>query len=558
MRDCDDPVDMMGDSTREITELLARRRELVAALAELDRAIGDAEGRHDLAEASPAPSNAELHQLRHNERLFHAVLANAKPIMFALDRSGRFTLSEGRGLASLGLAPGQVVGHSAFELYAELPVVLDGIKSALRGETFENVVALGSTTFEFFMSPLYDGERIDGVVGMGVDISGRLDAEASLRHSEHLLSTTLASIGDAVITTDVEGNITFVNPVASRLTGWSANEASGRHLDDVFRVHREETGERLESPVARVVREGCAGGLANHTILRARNGFERPIADTGAPIADDDGATLGVVLVFRDVTDSRDRDARLLQHQKLEAVGTLAAGVAHEINNPLTGIMNFGELIRRDAGEGTTLAKYAVGIVEESERIAGVIRDVLAFARQEGEAHSPAHIADIVRSALTLSRSMLRRDQIELAVDIPEGMPQLKCRSQQIQQVLLNLINNARDALNLRYPTYHEDKQLNIHVQPFEYEGARWMRTTVRDHGNGVPQGVLERVFDPFFTTKPRDRGTGLGLSVSRGIIEDHHGRIRLQTELNVGTSAIIELRVDNGWSLEPSRKHGI
>lgn len=540
----------MGGSTPDKDRLHERRRELLAALGDVDRALRHLEPPGDAAVAEP-PSPDEVRRLRRDENRFRTVLTHAWPVVFALDERGVFTLSEGRGLADLGLHPGEVVGRSAYELYADSTEITQGIDTALRGETFESTVAVGPRTFEFFMSPLREGDDVVGVVGMGIDVSDRVAAEASLRLSEHRLSTTLASIGDAVITTDVDGTITFLNPAAARLTGWNPAQACGRPLDEVFQIFREETGERIETPVARVLREGCPVGLANHTILRARNGFARPIADNGAPIVDDEGTTLGVVLVFRDVTDSRDRDARLLQHQKLEAVGTLAAGVAHEINNPLTGIMNYAELIRRDVGEGTTLARYAGGIVDETERIGGIIRDVLAFARQEGEAHSPAQISDIVRSALTLSRSMLRRDQIELAVDIPDGLPALKCRSQQIQQVLLNLINNARDALNLRYPTFHADKQMKIRVEAFAEDGVRWMRTIVSDRGNGIASGVLERVFDPFFTTKPRDRGTGLGLSVSRGIVEDHHGRLRLETALQRGTDAILELRVDNGWSLK-------
>ncbi|MBE0634999.1 hypothetical protein IH601_03280 [Candidatus Bipolaricaulota bacterium] len=159
-------------------------------------------------------------------------------------------------------------------------------------------------------------------------------------------------------------------------------------------------------------------------------------------------------------------------------------------------------------------------------------------------------MAGIIDATLNLIGSNLRKDQIQLTVDVAPGLPLLKCRSQQLQQVLLNLLTNARDALNERYPEFHEDKTLRITVQQLERDGRSWIRTVVEDHGNGIAPDIVERIFDPFFSTKPRERGTGLGLSVSYGLVRDHHGQLIVESVPNATTRFIMDLPVENGWSV--------
>jgi PAS domain S-box-containing protein len=243
-------------------------------------------------------------------------------------------------------------------------------------------------------------------------------------------------------------------------------------------------------------------------------------------------------------------EARLRQQQKLEAIGTLASGVAHEINNPLNGVMNYAQLLLDKAEAGSPAAAFAGEIIRETERMAGIVRDLLQFARQEKQAHSPASLRDIVEGTLTLIGAVLRRDQITLLVDLPEALPKIKCRSQQIQQVVMNLLINARDALNEKYPGYHQDKRLEVRAQALDKEGQPWVRLTVEDHGPGIPADIRERIFDPFFTTKPRDKGTGLGLAIGYGIVQEHRGQLHFETELGQWTRFHLDLRVENGWKL--------
>jgi signal transduction histidine kinase len=228
---------------------------------------------------------------------------------------------------------------------------------------------------------------------------------------------------------------------------------------------------------------------------------------------------------------------QLIQSQKLEALGTLAGGVAHEINNPINGVMNYAQLMLDQMTPANPLREYASEIMREVDRIALIVRNLLAFARNDKQTHRLAALADIAEATLSLVKTVIRQDQITLFTVIPPDLPRLKCRSQQIQQVIMNLVTNARDALNARYPGYDPDKKILITarkiVPPAEkrVDGASWIRMTVEDHGAGIRPDIRDRVFDPFFTTKPRDQGTGLGLSISHSIVKDHGGELWFESE---------------------------
>jgi PAS domain S-box-containing protein len=243
-------------------------------------------------------------------------------------------------------------------------------------------------------------------------------------------------------------------------------------------------------------------------------------------------------------------EAQLRQQQKLESIGTLASGVAHEINNPITGIMNYAQLIQDRLPAESPLTEFTGEILRETGRVGWIVHNLLTFARNEKQSHSPSRMIDIDEGTLSLIRTVIRHDQIELTVDMPEDLPELKCRNQQIQQVLMNLMTNARDALNERYTGHHPNKVMRVAASLFEKAGRRWIRVTVEDHGTGITSAVRERMFDPFFTTKPRDKGTGLGLAISHGIVKEHHGEFTVESEPGQFTRLHLDLPVDNGWEI--------
>ncbi len=418
----------------------------------------------------------------------------------------------------------------------------------MRDEFVGNITLISSVPDHFLPE---HGTPLQAFANQAAVAIGNARLFEELHTSEENVRITLDSIGDAVIATDTQGNITSMNPVAESLTGWTLAEAQGKALTEVFYTINANINEPAINPVEKVIESGEMVGLGNDTVLIARDGAKYQIAESAAPIKGRRGDIEGVVLVFRVLTQEYQMRAQSRQQQKLESIGTLAGGVAHEINNPINVIMNHGQLISDRLDPESPLQEFAEGIGQETERVAQIVRNLLAFARHEKQSHSPANIADIVNDTISLICTIIRRDQITLEVDVPADLPKFKCRSQQIQQVLMNLLTNARDALNERYPEYDPDKRIALTVRLCEKEGRRWLRTTVENHGAGIPDEIRERLFDPFFTTKDRTKGTGLGLSISHGIVQDHHGELSFESVRDQYTRFYLDLPVDNGWSLD-------
>lgn len=381
------------------------------------------------------------------------------------------------------------------------------------------------------------------------DITENIKAMHDLQESERRFRLFVENAPDGIL---VETNyqIDYVNQKTMEL--FCANKQTdlvGKSFADYFAENRSS----IEAYIQKLNAGLLLKTLSEETIIRLDG--EQVDVELSAVLFFYNGKD-GALIYLRDMTERRDfekvkldMEFQLRQKQKLESIGTLAGGVAHEINNPINGIINYAELISDTSTSPKQMHDYSLEIMHEGKRIAEIVRNLLSFARQEKQTHSPAQISDIINQTVSLVRVLLRHDQITLVLDIPDGLPSIKCRSQQIQQVLMNLITNARDSLNSKYPGYHEKKIIGINCMMFERDDRRWFKITVKDNGTGIPDELLERIFDPFFTTKPRDEGTGLGLSISHGIVEDHHGELYFETEQGAWTKAILVLPVDNGWS---------
>lgn len=266
------------------------------------------------------------------------------------------------------------------------------------------------------------------------------------------------------------------------------------------------------------------------------------------PLADDRSRIIGTTGVALDVTEQtqmmRERgiwQAHARHQQRLEAIGTLASGVAHEINNPVQSIMNYAQLIGRRAGSSEVPA-YAQEILQEAQRVAAIVKSLLSFARQEGEPYTDVHAGEVVASTLALVSAMLRKEGIRIDLDLAPDMPPMRCHPQQIQQVLMNLLGNAREALNACYAAGHEDKRILIIGRCWRREGKSFVRLTIEDHGIGIPPGAIDKVFDPFWTSKTDTQAAGLGLSVSQGIVVEHGGAINVESEPGRFTRVHVDL----------------
>jgi PAS domain S-box-containing protein len=514
-----------------------------------------------------------------------------------------------------------------------------------------------------------------------VTIRKTLQGERELADEKEKLDVTLRSIGDGVIATDPQGKVTLLNEVAEELTGWVEAEAQGQNVEAVFTIINEITRIPCENPVARVLESGGIIGLANHTILIARDGSERAIADSGAPIKNEDGEIVGVVLVFRDQTDerlyqdklsinekkyrllsdntldviwtmgldlcftyvnravgsltgytpeewvgsqladhcdakyntimedsirqelakgsagngvlfevemlmkngqsipveirgralfdqggksigfqgvSRDISERksaerrreslekqLIQAQKMESVGRLAGGVAHDFNNMLNVIMGYTEMMLEKTKTDSSMHDDLLEIQRAARRSTQITRQLLAFARKQTIDPKVIDLNDTVENLLKMLRRLIGED-IDLAW-MPDGeLLSIKIDPSQVDQIMANLCVNARDAIvgvgkitieteNASFDeSYCKDHPGSI---PGEY-----VLLTVSDDGSGMEKKTQENIFEPFFTTKDIGRGTGLGLSTVYGIVKQNNGFINVYSELDKGTTIKIYL----------------
>lgn len=380
------------------------------------------------------------------------------------------------------------------------------------------------------------------------------DAVKALRHSEENLSITLNSIGDAVITTDDAANITRMNPVAEKLTGWVAAEAVCQPLAKVFQIVNQETRNIIECPAIRILHEGVVMGLTNGTILISRDGSERIIADSGAPIRDAMGTVVGVVLVFRDVSEQHRLEERGRRIDKLEAIGQLAGGLAHDFNNLLMGIFGNIELAKMDLSPSHPALislQAAHNSLDNARHLTGRL---LTFAK----GGTPVlETVDLRLRICDLVKFHLAGSNVAAQFDIPQDLWPIMADKGQIADVVSNLTVNAKEAMPLGG---------TLHVQARNVADARdadnsercgnMVKLVFRDEGVGIPPSIIGKIFDPYFTTK--QTGCGLGLATVHGIITKHKGHLAVESTPGNGTTFSIFVPADSpkhlpSWTDQPT-----
>jgi PAS domain S-box-containing protein len=375
-----------------------------------------------------------------------------------------------------------------------------------------------------------------------------------LQASESRFRTLIERAGEGIAVIDpVSLHFSYVNPEMCRLLQYGAAEMLHLHLHDIH------PADHLPTLLAHF--EGVAEGETHLTqeapcITKAG---DRVFADIIATTMVIDGHH-ALVTFYRDVSEGvrlrqeNERiEAHLQQSQKLESIGVMAAGIAHEINNPIMGVSGYAELIKVNAGTSPEIHRMAGEIMREIARVHTIIRNLLGFARADEEAPlEPTHLNDIVAATLSLITTVMRHDQILLTITISPALPRILCRSQQLQQVLMNLLTNARDALNSRYPGADPNKTIQVTAEIVHKADTPWVRLTVEDHGVGIPESVSLRMFDPFFTTKPKDKGTGLGLWIVHNIIKEHGGAITAETRAGEFTRFHLDLPIAAPSDTEP------
>ncbi|MBS1112584.1 MAG: hypothetical protein H6Q92_346 [Nitrospirae bacterium] len=265
------------------------------------------------------------------------------------------------------------------------------------------------------------------------------------------------------------------------------------------------------------------------------------------PIKDIQGKVKSVMEVSTDITEKVLMQAQRMRANHLASIGELAAGVAHEINNPINGIINYAQILRNRTQEGSRERDVSERIIKEGERVAFIVKSLLSFARERKEEKVPVPVSAVLLDTLSLTEVHLKKNAIGLTILLPEGLPKIRAHPQQLQQVFLNIINNARYALNEKYPQADPDKVLIIRGEEKIADGQRYVCLVFEDHGTGIPKDVIEKAMNPFFTTKAVNIGTGLGLSISHGIISDHGGKIEIESREGLYTRVRVLLPAYEG-----------
>ncbi len=260
------------------------------------------------------------------------------------------------------------------------------------------------------------------------------------------------------------------------------------------------------------------------------------------PILDEKGEISQVIQMIEDVTERLIREQQENRNSQLAALGELAAGVAHEINNPINGIINYAQLILNRNGREGREQDLSARIIKEGQRIATIVRELLHFSRDESPGTQPIAIRDVLNEALALISAQLRQEGIDLRIEIQENLPLIETRGHQIQQIFLNVLSNARHALVDKYPGASPDKILAFKAEVVVNDGRKMVRCIFTDFGTGIRKDLLNRVLNPFVTTKPAGVGTGLGLSISHDIVKSHGGVMDIQSDYGQFTRVTIDL----------------
>ncbi|MGI8891708.1 MAG: PAS domain S-box protein [Chthoniobacterales bacterium] len=390
-------------------------------------------------------------------------------------------------------------------------------------------------------------------VAMIRDITEQRRFEEELAAEKKSLAVTLSSIGDGVITTDLESRILICNAAAEAMTGWTASEAVGRPLKSIFHLSGE--SRRKPNPHApagyRSEAETILYTTAERSTLTSREGIERIIEQVASPIRDGKNELCGVVLVFRDITEKQRDEAERRKAETLEQLGLLAGGIAHDFNNLLTAIIGNISLASMLLPPNDSMGPRLEDAKNASMRARDLAQQLLTFARGGAPIKKAASICTIIEETVSFS---LRGSHSRSDVSISPNLWSAEFDPGQISQVIANLVVNAEQAMP-------EGGTLHVHCENFsqnleasdsvtDLSTGDYVRIRVRDEGVGIPEKCLKQIFDPYFTTKPK--GNGLGLATTYSIVRNHNGLITVESEQYCGSTFTVYLPAGNKVQAAP------
>jgi len=446
----------------------------------------------------------------------------------------------GVNVHSLFLDPSQ---RSAELLALERNGAIEDCEIVLRRKDGSQIICLDSSTAIRDSS----GEivRYQGTLD---DITQRREMEKRLHQEQEFARRLVESFPDLIVVLDVEGRYTYVSPRIKEALGFEPQELIGKKVGE--RTNPDDRPAMLEM-FNHLLKGTRTFGMVEYRPQHKQGGW-RIFRATASPLYDTGGQIAGVIASSRDVTNLKRMEQQLIQSEKLAAMGQMIAGVAHELNNPLTAILGVSELLRERAPEDATQRQLDL-VHRQAKRAASIVQSLLAFSRPAAPREAPINLLELVRRTLQLHEHSLRSNRINVEIQPAAGdasgetLPSVLGDANQLMQVFLNLITNAEQAIR----DVRDHGTIRIRCGG---EGDR-VSVVVQDDGSGIPKGALPRIFDPFYTTKRPGRGTGLGLSICMAIVREHGGNIEVQAAPGGGSIFTVTLpgggRVENEAHLQ-------
>jgi two-component system cell cycle sensor histidine kinase/response regulator CckA len=358
-------------------------------------------------------------------------------------------------------------------------------------------------------------------------------SRAALAAERNRLAVTLTSIEDGVITTDLSGRVVSMNPAAERMTSWPEAQATGQPLEKVFRIVHARNREPRIVPVASVMRVNGVPNSEAGTLLIARNGTERFIADAASPTRGDDGQQSGMVLVFRDITEQRKAEDRQLRESKLETIGSLAGGIAHDYNNILTILVGNLSLARAHASDPPKLLERLNAVEASAQRAKELTQQLLTFARGGVPIKRPTALEPVLRESVEFA---LHGAKVLGEVQIANGLWNVELDESQFRHALNDVVLFGVRAMPAGGKIEIEANNCELREREVgEIKRGRYVQIMIRDQSNGLSPDKLQRIFDPYLSTK--NPGANLGLATAHSIVRKHGGDLVARSTPNRGTT---------------------
>lgn len=526
---------------KDILSLLALRYERSALIADLQQEVEqrktaqeDLRRQKEQVEAIVMERTAELKDA--NQRL-RAIITYAPLVIWAIDREGVLIFSDGKGMEKIGLTPGRAEGKSVFNLFADNGPVIDITQRVLSGEFVSDTIHFKDHFFEVRLQPIQDADdRLAGAIGIAIDVTEQTVAKEALRKSEEKYRELVENINDVLYAIDRQGVITYVSPVIESVLGYGADELIGKTF---FEFVCQQDQARLKNDFTKAL--DAISGPREYRFFD-KSGETRWCRVSSRPISEG-REKIGIHGVLVDVTRSKRLEEQLQRAQKMEALGTLAGGVAHDLNNILSGIVSYPELLLMDLPTESPLQRPLTTIKRSGESAAAIVQDLLTLARR-GVATSELLnlnriVADCLDSPEILSLIGLH-PTVEITTHFQSDLFNVYGSSAHLSKSVSNLIGNAIEAMPKggRIEIITGNRYADSVVAGFDtVREGEYVVLSIADSGIGIPERDRTRIFEPFYTKKVMGRnGSGLGMAVVWGTVKDHHGYIDIHSEEGQGT----------------------